>query len=134
VRDVELDVCPLDADQRFEGTCLTPGEPTAQLAGVQRVGVRSTAPGTTRQAAGVIGSGWNGRSVVVVIRQHLVMKSNPATEQRARNDAAAPTPERQPRTAHRVPADRRTIREVCAFLLIAARGAVQLVGVWIGPD
>ena len=39
VRDVELDVCPLDADQRFEGTCLTPGEPTAQLAGVQRVGV-----------------------------------------------------------------------------------------------
>jgi hypothetical protein len=39
VADVELEVCPLDADQRVQCVDLAPGEPAAQLVGVQRVGV-----------------------------------------------------------------------------------------------
>jgi len=39
VSDVELDVCSLDSDQRVEVVGLAPGEPAAELVGVQRVGV-----------------------------------------------------------------------------------------------
>jgi hypothetical protein len=39
VSDVELEVCPLDSDQRVEAVGPAPGEPAAELVGVQRVGV-----------------------------------------------------------------------------------------------
>jgi hypothetical protein len=37
--DEELDVRPLDADQRVQGVGIAPGEPAPQLVGVQGVGV-----------------------------------------------------------------------------------------------
>ena len=39
VSDVQLDVCSLDSDQRIQIAGLAPGEPAAELVGVQRVGV-----------------------------------------------------------------------------------------------
>ncbi len=39
VADVQLDVGPLDPDQRVKTPLLTPDEPAAELVGVQRVGV-----------------------------------------------------------------------------------------------
>ena len=43
--DVELDMGPLDADQRVQPVGLAPGEPTPQLVGIQAVG----APGVSSQ-------------------------------------------------------------------------------------
>jgi hypothetical protein len=43
VADVQLEVRPLDAHQRVQGVDLAPGEPAAQLVGVQRVRVPGVA-------------------------------------------------------------------------------------------
>jgi hypothetical protein len=68
VADVELEVGPLQTDERVQALCQAPGEPATQLVGVQPVGV----PGIPSQVetaaswAGVIASGWNGRTMVVI--------------------------------------------------------------------
>ena len=61
--DVELDVCALDPDQRVEGVGLAPGEPAAELEGVQGVRV----PGVPRQIGD--GSELSGRHGVGLERE-----------------------------------------------------------------
>ena len=55
--DVQLEVSPLDPDQRVHEVGLAPGEPAAQLVGVQRVGcARSSERGRTPPRAGPVSS------------------------------------------------------------------------------
>jgi hypothetical protein len=54
VSNVELDMCSLDPDKWVEGVALAPSEPSAQLGGIQRMGVPGVASevGHSRELGG----------------------------------------------------------------------------------
>jgi len=94
VADVQLDVGSLDPDQRVKTPPFTPGEPAAELVGVQRVGV-SGVPGEVGDGSEL---GWrhlvglerkqdccgHGGTLAMEVKAH-------ATDRRTRGEALSPT-------------------------------------------
>ncbi len=97
VADVQLEVSPLDPDQRVKAPFLTPGEPAPELVGVERVGVPGI-PGEVGDGSQLgwcplvwserkqdcCGHGWHPAMEVIA---H-------ATDRRTRGEALSPTPRR----------------------------------------